>query len=173
MPYTFDGKNEAVTNIFRAMNDKIVYIDHYRDLLGETTTLGKLYLDGEYFCETLEDKVRPYGEKIYGETAIPENHKGYNVGVTNSDKFGWVVFIYTDVQDGLFLLKHRGIEFSMIYAHGGNKSKDSYGCVLIALNRIDDNTIQGSQKTQLFTRVKQYLDLGFTVIWRIFNYQKK
>lgn len=32
-------------------------------------TVGKLYVDGEYECFTLEDPVRE--TKIYGQTAIP------------------------------------------------------------------------------------------------------
>lgn len=53
---------------------------------GATYTIGRLYIDGKYFCDTLEDKVRelpaycpntPKGlncecpEKVYSKTAIP------------------------------------------------------------------------------------------------------
>lgn len=34
-----------------------------------TYTIGKLYIDGVYFCDTLENPVRD--KKVYGETAIP------------------------------------------------------------------------------------------------------
>ena len=45
-----------------------------------TYTIGKLYIDGEYFCDTLEDRIvdtdksgRFEGDekKVYGESAIP------------------------------------------------------------------------------------------------------
>ena len=34
-----------------------------RLFMGTEYTIGKLYIDGAYFCDTLEDKVR-IGEKI-------------------------------------------------------------------------------------------------------------
>ena len=47
----------------------------------ETYTIGRLYVDGVYFCNTLEDKSRGLKQtdslffikqrKVYGETAIP------------------------------------------------------------------------------------------------------
>lgn len=51
-----------------------------RIALRPTYTIGKLYIDGEYFCDTLEDTVRDLNKngkfdngekKIYGKTAIP------------------------------------------------------------------------------------------------------
>lgn len=42
-----------------------------RNFRGPDYTIGKLYIDGHYFCDTLEDTVRPSGEKIKGKTAIP------------------------------------------------------------------------------------------------------
>ena len=42
-----------------------------RIALRPTYTIGKLYIDGEYFCDTCEDTVRMDGKKIPGETAIP------------------------------------------------------------------------------------------------------
>ena len=47
----------------------------------ETYTIGKLYIDNVYFCDTIEDKDRGLNQnmsindinkkKVYGETAIP------------------------------------------------------------------------------------------------------
>lgn len=39
----------------------------------EEYTIGKLYVDGKYFCDTIEDKVRDLDNegKVYGKTAIP------------------------------------------------------------------------------------------------------
>ncbi len=56
-----------------------------RVALKETYTIGKLYIDGNYFCDTLEDKVRPPGVKIWGETAIP--YGKYKVVITYSARF--------------------------------------------------------------------------------------
>lgn len=42
-----------------------------RTFKGPDYTIGKLYMDGHYLCDTLEDTVRPAGIKIAGKTAIP------------------------------------------------------------------------------------------------------
>ena len=42
----------------------------------DTYTIGNLYIDDDFFCNTLEDTCRIVNNdcslKIYGETAIPE-----------------------------------------------------------------------------------------------------
>jgi hypothetical protein len=48
------------------------------------STQGKLYVDGEFECHTLEDPVRD--KKIFGQTAIPAGR--YHVEITWSDHFG-------------------------------------------------------------------------------------
>lgn len=52
-----------------------------RAALRDTYTIGKLYVNGQYFCDTCEDKVRdlnkdgdlndPGEGKIFAQTAIP------------------------------------------------------------------------------------------------------
>ena len=65
-----------------------------RIALRDTYTIGKIYIDGEYFCDTLEDKVRDLNKngvfdgdekKVYGETAIP--YGTYKVILSYSPKF--------------------------------------------------------------------------------------
>ena len=57
-------------------------------------TIGKMYIDGDYFCDTLEDRVRDINKngkfdngevKVAGETAIPYGR--YQVVVTMSPRF--------------------------------------------------------------------------------------
>ena len=43
----------------------------YRKFLGNKYTIGKLFVNDEYICDTLEDVVRSENAKVYGETAIP------------------------------------------------------------------------------------------------------
>ena len=65
---------------------------------GDSYTIGKLYIDNEYFCDTLEDTVRQLPEKckyekakqqckceekVHGETAIPAGC--YKVILTPTD----------------------------------------------------------------------------------------
>ena len=53
-----------------------------------TYTIGKLYIDGKYFCDTLEDVVRK-GPKVMHETAIPAGT--YEVILNVSPRFGKVL----------------------------------------------------------------------------------
>ena len=92
-----------------------------RIFLGETYTIGKLYVDGVKFCDTLEDKVRPYGEKIYGETAIPFGE--YKVIITYSQRFKRHLPLLLDVP-----------MFSGIRIHPGNTAADTHGCILVGVN---------------------------------------
>lgn len=55
---------------------------------GEDYTIGELYINGDFFSNTLEDKVRllnSYEDKIYGETAIPIGR--YKVVLSYSNRF--------------------------------------------------------------------------------------
>lgn len=58
-----------------------------RIALRDTYTIGKLYIDGQYICDTIEDKVRDLSKekKVYGETAIP--YGTYKVLWTYSPKY--------------------------------------------------------------------------------------
>lgn len=143
----------------------------YRDELTKDESLGKLYKFDEYFGYTLEDEVRPYGEKVYGETAIPENTKdGYKLTLWKSPTMGDVVCIYTHMESGVPVLEYGGIRFTNIYFHGGNRDEDSLGCVLIARNRNSKaHTIQGSMKKDIFESVKAEIKAGRKCRLRVFN----
>ena len=43
-----------------------------RDIRKPECTLGQLFVNGTFDCYTVEDVVRPRGQKIHGKTAIPE-----------------------------------------------------------------------------------------------------
>lgn len=95
-------------------------------------TEGLLYLNGVFFCDTLEDPVRDLNKdgdledegelKIYGDTAIPYSPKDndYEVQITWSPKFQKFMLLIVDV-------KH----FTGIRIHGGVTKEHSLGCVLV------------------------------------------
>ncbi|MBQ2219727.1 MAG: hypothetical protein II417_02900, partial [Elusimicrobia bacterium] len=59
-----------------------------RYLFAEDYTMGLLFIDGVYFCDTIEDKYRGQdlkGKKVYGETCIP--YGVYDVKITYSPKY--------------------------------------------------------------------------------------
>lgn len=89
-----------------------------RILLGNESTIGELSIDSKYFSDTLEDRVRSKGEKVYGETAIPEGT--YTVVLSYSPKFKKVLPEILNVPN-----------FTGIRIHSGNTSADSSGCILV------------------------------------------
>lgn len=102
-----------------------------RRFLGNSYTIGKLYIDGSYFCDTLEDKVRDLNKngkfdngevKIYGETAIP--YGTYKISVTYSPKFKRDLPLLENVPN-----------FEGIRIHRGNTAKDTSGCILLGENK--------------------------------------
>ena len=89
----------------------------------KTCTMGCLYADGEYLCDTLEPTWRDIGpggaeRKVAGKTAIPEGR--YPVVVTYSDTlYGWYPL----------LLHVPG--FEGIRIHAGNTAENTRGCILV------------------------------------------
>lgn len=89
-----------------------------RIFLGSSATIGELLVNDKYLCDTLEDRVRPEGEKVYGETAIPEGT--YEVKLTHSPRFKKILPEILNVPN-----------FSGIRIHTGNSSKDTEGCIIV------------------------------------------
>lgn len=96
-------------------------------------TIGKLYINGQYFCDTLEDKDRGLkqsdniitikAKKIFSKTAIPLGT--YNVDITYSPKFKKYLPIVENVKG-----------FGGIRIHSGNTANDTEGCILVGKNTI-------------------------------------
>jgi len=99
----------------------------YRKHLKQSYTIGKLFYkidngDWVYFCDTLEDVVRPSGEKVYGETAIP--YGNYEFILTQSVHFQCMLPLLLDVPN-----------FSGVRIHWGNSNLDTKGCILVGENK--------------------------------------
>lgn len=88
-----------------------------------TYTVGRLYVDGKLYCNTLEDVVRDLTKeaKVPGKTAIPAGT--YKVIFNWSPKFGRNL-------PRLLNVPH----FDGILIHPGNTADDSAGCILVGKN---------------------------------------
>ena len=96
-------------------------------------TIGKLYINGQCFCDTLEDKDRGLKQsdniitiktkKIFGKTAIPMGK--YNVVLSYSPKFKKILPLVENVKG-----------FSGIRIHQGNTADDTEGCIIVGRNKI-------------------------------------
>lgn len=125
-----------------------------RDTLGEKSTLGKLYVDRAFECETLEDKVRENGRpvaewKIKAQTAIPSGT--YKVTLAPSPKRGGRIMP--------LLLAVPG--FVGVQIHSGNTHEDTEGCILVGSWR-EGATIRGSRLAyeNLFPKIQRAVNRG-------------
>ena len=102
-------------------------------------TIGKLYIDGEYFCDTIEDTDRGLtqtmidaqikSKKVYGQTAIPTGT--YKVIISYSNKFKRQMPLLLNVPG-----------FLGIRIHSGNTEKDTEGCLIVGKNKVVGKVIE-------------------------------
>lgn len=114
----------------------------HRHYLGKEYTIGKLFIDGVPFCDTLEDVVRdknkdgdlndPGEGKVYGETAIP--YGLYVVIVNLSPKFKRLLPRLLNVPHFDGILMHRGIH-----------KNHTLGCILVGENKIKGQLVNGKE----------------------------
>lgn len=117
------------------------------------TTIGAMLIDGQHFSHTLEDEVRPDGEKIAGKTAIPAGE--YLVTVTMSNRFKRMMPLLYNTSRAT--VKKGSVEFAGVRIHGGNTHFDTDGCILVAKNLISDTRIQGTMEAELTKRIQAAL----------------
>jgi len=96
-------------------------------------TIGRMEVNGRYFCDTLEDTDRGLREsmtedeiaalKVKGATAIPTGT--YRIDMqTRSQRFGRVLPRLVSVKG-----------YSGVLIHSGNTADDTEGCILVGENR--------------------------------------
>ena len=102
-----------------------------RIALRPTYTIGKLYIDDAYFCDTLEDTVRDTNksgkfdngeQRIKGKIAIP--YGTYEIKWTYSPRFKKYTPQLMNVPS-----------FEGIRVHAGNTSADTEGCLILGENK--------------------------------------
>lgn len=129
-----------------------------RRYLKDSYTIGHLYIDGQWFCDTLEDKVRPIGEpKVGGKTAIPYGRYKVTLDVV-SPKFSKYEF-YSETCSGKVprLLNVPNFEGILIHVADGHKGADLLsGCIGVGYNLIKGGLLLGrSAFTKLYSKLKE------------------
>lgn len=114
----------------------------------------------KFFGNTMEDTARPGNIKVYGETCLPGGLI-CKVGLFENEHYGKTIIFYTE-PDG-FTIKFGSLTWTYCLAHGGQTHKDTAGCVLIAKNIINKDTIQGSLKDELRKFVENKMNEGYEV----------
>jgi hypothetical protein len=127
-----------------------------------TYCISRVYVNGEYACDIIEDVDRGLDDsmteaeirkrKVYAQTAIPTGTYKITMNV-QSPKFSKYKFYY-DLCKGYLprLVKVKG--FDGVLWHCGSSAASSAGCAIVGENKVVGKVIN-SQKT--FTRImKQY-----------------
>ena len=127
-------------------------------------TEGELYVNGVYFCKTLEDTNRDLNKngqfdnnekKVYGETCIP--YGKYKVILSYSPKFKRELPEILEVPD-----------FQGIRIHRGNKISDTLGCVLcgekVKNGYLSNSTPYEIKLVELFKQAKSRKEESFIEI---------
>lgn len=129
-----------------------------RTYKGENYTIGHLYVNGQFFCDTIEDVDRKLTSdmdieqikqiKVYGETAIPTGT--YNVIINQSATFKKELPLLENVKG-----------FSGIRIHTGNTQKDSLGCIIVGQNKVKGQVINSKVTfNKLMPILKNAFDSG-------------
>lgn len=124
----------------------------------ENYTIGNMYIDGVWFCNTLEDKDRglrsdmPITEikriKVYAKTAIPTGH--YEVGIVFWKKYNLNVPTIKNVPG-----------YTGILIHNGVNEEHTAGCPLVGFNNVVGGLTKGKKcLSDLTTIVQREIKLG-------------
>ena len=108
-------------------------------------TIGKLYVDGKYVCDTIEDTVRDLdkdgkfakGEvKIPGKTAIPYGRYEITMKVKSPKYSNFSKYSWAKKYDGCLPRLLNVPHFDGVLIHVGNSALDSEACVLVGENKV-------------------------------------
>lgn len=136
-----------------------------RSALRPLYTIGHLYIDGAYFCDTIEDKDRGLlktmplsvikARKVYRETAIPRGTYVVAMG-TRSPKFS-LKPAYNFTEGRLpRLLDVPG--FDGILMHAGRTQNSSAGCIIVGKNKVVGQVVESMET---FRRLWAELDAAY------------
>ena len=137
----------------------------------EGYTIGRLYVDGERFCDTLEDEDRgldkgmPLGElrrrKVKGGTAIPTGRYAVTLGVVSPRFGGRAQYRFC----GGRLPRLLGVPgYEGVLIHIGNTPRDTEGCILVGENRVKGQVVNSTATfRRLYGRLKWAREVWITI----------
>lgn len=122
-------------------------------------TIGKLFINGAYYCDTIEDKVIDLNKngkfddglnKVMHQTAIP--YGTFKVVVNHSPKFNRELPRLLDVP-----------YFEGILIHNGSDQNSSSGCIIVGENKTVGKVINSTfYMNNLTARIKDAQNKGET-----------
>lgn len=155
---TDSGNTTIITHNVIENNDmeekNELFLELKRIVTNNTYTIGHLYINGEYVCDTIEDADRGLKnsmqlseinkKKIHGKTAIPTGTYDIAMNVKSPKYSDFNRYKWAKDFDGYLprLLNVPGYEGVLI--HVGNKPEDTEGCLLVGFNKskgmVSDST---------------------------------
>ena len=143
--YTPKTQVEDKTALKKPTEGKGVNLLIIRDTFTKESTIGKLYINGESFCDTLEN---PYINNERNISCIPEGQ--YKVRLRLARESATRDYLHLLVQD----VPNR----DWILFHRGNTSKDTSGCILVGNGREQDAV--NNSRLAMDLVIKEILNLG-------------
>ena len=120
-----------------------------RDVFTDVSTIGRLFLNGELLCDTLE---LPYRDNQRSVSCIPAGN--YKVRMRYPRESGTRDYLHLLIQD----VPSR----DYILFHIGNTAKDTRGCVLVGIGTEQDFVKNSQLAMELL--MKEIINLGGTNI---------
>ena len=120
-----------------------------RDTFTDVSAIGKLFINGEWMCDTLE---LPYKDNQRSISCIPVGQYKVRLRTAReSSSRDYLHLLVEDVKDRSYILFHRG-----------NTAKDSRGCILVGIGRKQDFVHNSVLAMDLL--MKEMISLGGTNI---------
>lgn len=129
-------------------------------------TIGKLYIDGTYFCDTLEDTDRGLTQsmslieiskrKIHGATAIPTGTYSVQLNVRSPKYSNFARYPYAKISNGYMPRLFNVKGYTGVLIHAGNTHRDTEGCILVGKNKEVGKVLESQATwTELYKKMKQ------------------
>ena len=142
----------------------------------QSYTISNLYINGEWFCNCLEDTDRGLDNSMSEDmirtlkkpsiTAIPRGTYEITLDVV-SPKYSKVQF-YKDVCNGKVPRLKNVKGFDGILIHAGNTDRDSSGCLLVGQNKVKGQVLNSKETfKQLYNLLQDGKSRGEKIIIKI------
>ena len=142
----------------------------------QSYTISNLYINGEWFCNCLEDADRGLDNSMSEDmirtlkkpsiTAIPRGTYEITLDVV-SPKYSKVQF-YKDVCNGKVPRLKNVKGFDGILIHAGNTDKDSSGCLLVGQNKVKGQVVNSKETfKQLYKLLQDGKSRGEKIVIKI------
>ena len=143
--YTLKTQVKDRTALKKPTEVKVVNLLIIRDTFTEKSTIGRLFINGESFCDTLEN---PWIDNQRSISCIPKGN--YKVRLRLARESATRDYLHLLVQD----VPNR----DWILFHIGNTAKDTSGCILVGNGR-QQNVVENS-RLAMDLLIKEILNLG-------------